>query len=287
MARQDSQVVITGATAWKALKSFPSDSKNIPEDLGFKISAALVTGRRERSKTVSPVMFTRGAGHRRGRLQPCSPVMGARRRAALCSICRMPRGGHAALMLMNIPLLNTGEWTAFGSERNQISEFLLDICEVSQLSKHHWSGLPFPSPGHLPDPGIEPESPTLQADSLPSEPPGKPTKHLIPTNMHLQPHSACEPQVQGHGSGFTQLQGAPFVEPCVGGVRHGSLASQSQMTLSSHPLESRPQACSMLTLNGIRPTASTRQIFVGWIKILSSLQICQLTVASSLLLKPS
>ena len=37
-----------------------------------------------------------------------------------------------------------------------------------------WSGLPFLSPGNLPDPGIEPESPTLQADALPSEPPGKP-----------------------------------------------------------------------------------------------------------------
>ena len=36
-----------------------------------------------------------------------------------------------------------------------------------------WSGLPFPSPGDLPDPGIEPGSPALQADALPSEPPGK------------------------------------------------------------------------------------------------------------------
>ena len=36
-----------------------------------------------------------------------------------------------------------------------------------------WSGLPFPSPGDLPDPGIEPRSPTLQADALPSEPPGR------------------------------------------------------------------------------------------------------------------
>ena len=34
-----------------------------------------------------------------------------------------------------------------------------------------WSGLPFPSPGDFPDPGIEPGSPTLQADALPSEPP--------------------------------------------------------------------------------------------------------------------
>ena len=38
------------------------------------------------------------------------------------------------------------------------------------------SGLPFPPPGDLPDPGIEPGSPTFQADSLPSEPPGKSLK---------------------------------------------------------------------------------------------------------------
>ena len=39
--------------------------------------------------------------------------------------------------------------------------------------QEYWSGLPFPSPGDLPDPGIELRSPALQADSLPSEPPGK------------------------------------------------------------------------------------------------------------------
>ena len=36
-----------------------------------------------------------------------------------------------------------------------------------------WSGLPFPFPGDLPDPGIKPGSPAFQADGLPSEPPGK------------------------------------------------------------------------------------------------------------------
>ena len=39
--------------------------------------------------------------------------------------------------------------------------------------QEYWSELPFPSPGDLPDPEIEPRSPALQADSLPSEPPGK------------------------------------------------------------------------------------------------------------------
>ena len=38
----------------------------------------------------------------------------------------------------------------------------------------YWSGEPFPSPGDLPNPGIEPQSPALQADSLSAEPPGKP-----------------------------------------------------------------------------------------------------------------
>ena len=38
----------------------------------------------------------------------------------------------------------------------------------------HWSGLPFPYPGDLPNPGIEPRFPALEADSLPAEPQGKP-----------------------------------------------------------------------------------------------------------------
>ena len=40
--------------------------------------------------------------------------------------------------------------------------------------QEHWSALPCPSPGDLPDPGIKPRSPASQADSSPSEPPGKP-----------------------------------------------------------------------------------------------------------------
>ena len=41
-------------------------------------------------------------------------------------------------------------------------------------SQEYWSGSPFPSPGDLPDPGIEPRSHALQADSLPTKQPGKP-----------------------------------------------------------------------------------------------------------------
>ena len=42
--------------------------------------------------------------------------------------------------------------------------------------QEYWSGLSFPSPGDLPNPGTEPRSPVLQADDLTSEPPGKPLK---------------------------------------------------------------------------------------------------------------
>ena len=45
--------------------------------------------------------------------------------------------------------------------------------------QEYWSGLPFPSPGDLPYPGIEPRSPALQADALLSEPSGKSTRRRV------------------------------------------------------------------------------------------------------------
>ena len=45
--------------------------------------------------------------------------------------------------------------------------------------QEYWDGLPFPSPRDLPDPGIEPRSPALQADALPSELLGKPFNVVI------------------------------------------------------------------------------------------------------------
>ena len=46
-------------------------------------------------------------------------------------------------------------------------------------AKKYWSGLPFPSPGDLPDPGFKPRCPALQADSLPSELQGHPWLHVL------------------------------------------------------------------------------------------------------------
>ena len=50
----------------------------------------------------------------------------------------------------------------------------------------YWSGKPFPSPGDLPNPGIEPRSPALQADSLPAEPQGKPKNAGVDSLSLLQ-----------------------------------------------------------------------------------------------------
>ena len=47
--------------------------------------------------------------------------------------------------------------------------------------QEYWSGLPCPSPGDLPNPGIEPGSPALQADALQSEPPGNPNNRIYIT----------------------------------------------------------------------------------------------------------
>ena len=48
------------------------------------------------------------------------------------------------------------------------------MVESMEFSRpEYWSGLPFPSPRDLPNPGIKRRSPALQADSLPAEPPGK------------------------------------------------------------------------------------------------------------------
>ena len=54
--------------------------------------------------------------------------------------------------------------------------------------QEYWRGLPFPSPGDLPDPGIEPWSSTLQADSLLSEPPRKPTIATDPFKTEVWSH---------------------------------------------------------------------------------------------------
>ena len=73
---------------------------------------------------------------------------------------------------------------------SEFAQSCLTLCDPMDCSpptppsmgfsrQEYWSGLPFPSPGDLPDPGIEPRSPTSRADALTSEPPGKPSHMSI------------------------------------------------------------------------------------------------------------
>ena len=59
----------------------------------------------------------------------------------------------------------------------------------------YWSWVPLPSPGDLPNPGIEPRSPALQADTLTSEPPGKPLDTVEESvNRERESHSSTKKQ---------------------------------------------------------------------------------------------
>ena len=60
------------------------------------------------------------------------------------------------------------------------------LCPWRFSRQEYWSGLPCPLPGDLPNPRIEPRSPTLQADSLPAEPQGKPKNSGVGSLCLLQ-----------------------------------------------------------------------------------------------------
>ena len=66
----------------------------------------------------------------------------------------------------------------YGCEKVKVAQSCLTLPSTIQSMKfsrpEYWSGEPFPSPGNLPNSGIEPRSPTLQADSLSTEPQGNP-----------------------------------------------------------------------------------------------------------------
>ena len=66
------------------------------------------------------------------------------------------------------------------------------------LQARIWSGLPCPPPGDLPNPGIEPRSPTLQTDSLPSEPPGEPKCEAILSIINSRNVWWVSPRVLSH-----------------------------------------------------------------------------------------
>ena len=102
----------------------------------------------------------------------------------------------------SLPLVPPGKWSCSvmsdSLPLHGLSATRL-LLSVEFFRQEYWSGLPFTSPGDLPDPGIKPRSHALQADPLPPEPqpvpPGKPLTKLdsvlksrditLPTKVHI------------------------------------------------------------------------------------------------------
>ena len=111
------------------------------------------------------------------------------------------------------------------------------------FSSKKWSGLPFPPPGDLPDPGIQPRSPSLQADSFLSEPPGTRERHsqihqadlTAPSVSHCCLSGLFSPTTRAEAPAFSaQPAGFPCALP-----ESRSLPGSSPLTLSpAHPQRS-------------------------------------------------
>ena len=88
--------------------------------------------------------------------------------SSLCSF--QPSVSHDVLCIFSI--LSPKCYFSFVFRKVKVAQSCPTLMEFSR--PEHWSGQPSPSPGDLPNPGIEPRSPALRADSLPAEPQGKP-----------------------------------------------------------------------------------------------------------------
>ena len=111
----------------------------------------------------------------------------------------------------------------------------------------YWSGLPFPSPEDLPYPGIKPGSPTLQEDSLPTEPPGKHQALVFLSTCPYLRQSRCPPHLQSmdplNATAFSKCNDIPDAEPLQRGRNFSSRL----------PSESRVQYWLLLRFPGWQP----------------------------------
>ena len=140
----------------------------------------------------------------------------------------------------------------------------------------HWSGLPCPAPGELPNPGIKPVSPALLADSLPAEPPGKPpaTTYATPFNnlityqlTHLPsttqelPHPPTQTSIQPATThSFKQPTTQPSLSPPLFPPRsHSSLLCSTlhRAGCSASPLGLLPGSSIVLPTRNYQDTALT------------------------------
>ena len=88
----------------------------------------------------------------------------------------------------------------------------MDCMELSR--PEYWSGEPFPSLGDLPNPGTEPRSPSLEADSLPTEPPGK---LVNPASRKLEASESREWEAYPFSRGSSQPRNQTEVSCIAGG----------------------------------------------------------------------
>ena len=164
--------------------------------------------------------------------------------------------------------------------------FLLWVSEVAQLCmtlcdpwivayqvppsmglfrQEYWSGLPFPSPGDLPNPGIKPGSPTLQADALPSEPPGKVSAIQHRKSVHeSESPSVLSDSLWPHGLYMVHgtLQARVQVVHSSAFQSHGSCRGSSAPTLQhkspTGSTSSNEPACATTSLVRQRASPSAR-----------------------------
>ena len=97
------------------------------------------------------------------------------------------------------------KWKSLSHVRLFVTPWTIQPMEFSR--PEYWNGHPFPSPGDLPNPGIKPRSPALQADSLPAEPPQKP-KNTRMGSLILSPVDLPDPGI-GPGSPALQVDSLP------------------------------------------------------------------------------
>ena len=108
-------------------------------------------------------------------------------------IWKVNRGSGESAWIMQIPQV-TGRSKPNSSLCVLVAQSCLTVCDPEDYQaplymefsrQEYLSGLPCPSPGNLPNPGVKPRSPALQADSLLFELPGKPNSSLEQCNFYL------------------------------------------------------------------------------------------------------
>ena len=95
--------------------------------------------------------------------------------------------------------------------------------------QEYWSGLPFPSPGDLPNAGIKPGSPALQTDSLPSEPQEKLTE-LKKKNIIYERHEAPNQVFNIHP---LKIESSQCKEDIIGGIKKINFSEPKSKPLKS------------------------------------------------------